>query len=117
MSPSTYSGSVKGGRIDITGNGLPSSWPSPLFSISMQSNSIPYDVEVISTSPTLMCLNVPEGVDGQVYDIVILTPREQEKTLTFTQTTADTPQVSLLTTVPAAAGMISVSLNRTTHSS
>ena len=30
---------------------------------------------------------------------------------------SDTPQVSLLTTVPATAGMISVSLNRTTHSS
>ena len=74
LSSSTLSFSTKGGDLPIAGKGLPSEWPSSLFSITMVSNSIAMEVEVVSTSSTELKIKIPEGENSQVYTITILDP-------------------------------------------
>ena len=96
--------STEGGNLPIPGRGLPSQWPSPLFSISMVSNGIPIDVEVPETSPTRLSIKLPKGTNGQVYTIRIRDPNQAVHTVTVTQKSSVTPTLSILTSNPLSPG-------------
>ena len=108
--------STEGGNLPIAGKGLPSSWPSPLFSISIQSNSIFLDVEVVSTTPSQLTLRLPRGIDGQNYNIVLYTPNKISNLIIVEQKTSATPQLALITSMPIASGLQTIIMNRTSVS-
>ena len=54
--------STLGGTIVINGKGLPEKWPSSLFSLSLISNGIPYDVEPIETNANSLKIVLAEGM-------------------------------------------------------
>lgn len=61
-----------------------------------------------------MQITVPEGVASKSYSISLKNPTGQSLTATFTQTTAFTPSLQVLNTLPLASGSQTVKLNRTT---
>jgi hypothetical protein len=93
---------------------LPPTWPSPLFSIKILSNTVYYDPIVVSTSPTKLVLKVGPGFVNQSYSITIINPIKQSFTISFIQYQSATPAINLLTTSPKTMGAQAIQLNRTT---
>lgn len=112
-------GSIKGGSIWLKGYGLPQTWPSKLFTLIITTGSpaIPIPYQVVSTSSSIMEITVPEGLNNQSYSLSLNNPTNQTVSATFKQTTASTPTLQVLNTLPLASGSKLVRLNRTTLSS
>lgn len=113
ITSSTSTGSVKGGKLTIIGKGLPSEWPSKLFTIKM-TNTFYEDVKVLTSTPTKLELAIPEGINNQVHTVIITNPLQQKLTLTFTQLTSSTPSLTLTTSapLPLSAGIFTFQLTR-----
>lgn len=114
LNATAIDGSISGGAIILKGYGLPETWPSKLFTLTVTFNSIPIDVAVFSTNSSVMQVGVPKGIDGSAYTLTLKTPLELSVTATLTQRTNSTPTYSLLSTSPTASGSQLISLNRTT---
>lgn len=113
VSNTVISSSVKGGKITINGQGLPSEWPSKMFSIKVLTNTFYQSPSVITASATKLELSIPEGVPSQTWVVTISNPVEETFTTTVTQSTSSTPTLNVLTTSPQSAGSLSIDLNRT----
>ena len=108
-------GSIKGGSIWLKGFGLPQTWPSKLFTLIITTGSpaIPIPYKVVSTSSSIMEITVPEGLSNQSYSLSLSNPTSQTVNATFKQTTASTPTIQVLNTLPLSSGSQLVRLNRT----
>ena len=60
--------------VEISGQGLPTVWPSTLFSMKLVSNGLPYDVDVHSVNSGAITINLPEGTADQVYTLTFQDP-------------------------------------------
>ena len=112
FNPTSYSGSVEGGHITLTGEGLPTGWPSKLFTIEVSVGGILKDPVVVSSSPTELVLEAPAGSNGVSYSISLIDPIELTSTATFTQSTSSTPSLALSTTTATAGSLTTVSLTQ-----
>lgn len=111
LTSSTLGGSTKGGAIFVNGFGLPSEWPSRLWTLTVTVNSLPVSVTVLSTSPSQLQIQVPEGTSIS-YSITLNNPISQPVTATFTQTSTNTPTLNLLTSSPLASGSQTIQINK-----
>lgn len=115
FSPTSYTGSVNGGSMVLTGSGFPSKWPAQLFTMTSTANSLPALVNVLSINSSRIELAVPPGPDGTKYTISLTNPSGTPISATFTQSLASTPVVTLVTSSPVAAGSVNIKLNRITY--
>lgn len=74
VSSTAISSSIKGGIVTINGQGLPTEWPSKLFTLKLRTNSFYYTPTIVSASSTKLQLSLPEGVSGQVHSLTLTNP-------------------------------------------
>lgn len=112
-------GSLLGGKLTITGKGLPESWPDSNWIIQIKSanTQMLITVNVLSTSPTQLVLAMPPST-GDTFTISITDPANVIYTNRYTQSLASTPTINLTsTTTTVASGSASTfTLNRTSPS-
>lgn len=85
-----------------------------MFTITATLNSIPINVNILSTSSSVLQILAPPSLTtSSSYSLNIKTPVGQVLTPTFTQTSANTPSINLLNTSAVSSGLNTISLNRT----
>ena len=106
--------STLGGTIVINGKGLPEKWPSSLFSLSLISNGIPYDVEPIETNANSLKIVLAEGMVNQIWSFTIKNPIDEVHKMNIKLASENTPSLSLVTSSPIDADIENeIVLNRT----
>jgi len=107
--------SIHGGQVTIQGNGLPSTWPSTHYNdFLLTANSKSFTLDVVSSSATELVINLPAVTASTEYVLTIKSPSGSIRTAMFSQTTAATPTVTVVSpTTASASGVVSVQLNRT----
>lgn len=112
---STSSLSVNGGQVKIRGTGFPSVWPNTYynkFSFLLGSKNLP--LNITSISPSEIVLTIPAGSNGRAYSLSITTPMGVTKSISFSQQTASTPKVNLISSPTIQPNTLSlVTLNNT----
>jgi hypothetical protein len=106
--------SLKGCKINITGHGLPASWPHKNFQLKILANTTFIDANVIASNPTFLTLAIPETAYGTAYKITIQSPINGDiGTYTFSSQSTYTAQIQLSTPASATASAGSIALNFT----
>ena len=97
LTTTSYSGSVEGGCISLVGHGLPTEWPSKLFTVIITSldDGISQDIEVISSTSSVLELKINAGSADKAYRVKVTDPNENILSATFTQRLASTPKAIL----------------------
>jgi len=105
--------STNGGRLTISGTGLPAAWPNTLFLGELtSSNGLGQTLDIVSMSTTEWVINIPAGVDGQTFTFKITDHHGNERSTTTTLMTSATESLTLTSAASAAPGTLSVSLDR-----
>lgn len=106
--------SLKGCKANITGRGLPASWPHKNFQLKILANSTFIDANVIASTPTFLTLAIPETLYGTTYKITIQSPINGDiGTYSFSSKANYTAQIQLSTPASATAPAGSIALNFT----
>lgn len=99
----------------LTGLGLPSAWPSRLFTLTIiTQDGLPIPLKVLSASTSKLEVAIPEVLGSTTYNISLKSPIDLTTTAQYIQESASTPAVSIAT--PSAAispGLQTVTLTKT----
>ena len=93
--------SVKGGRVTVSGRGLPERWPHPSFILKMTQAGQVVKPKIVSTSATAMVFDLPESSHGTVFAWSMKSPQNNWVSASVTARDSHTPAMSLSTTTSA----------------
>lgn len=106
--------SVAGAVLTCTGSGFPISLPDPMFSFVLTTNGVVLPLEVLSLTPTSISINIPPGVNNQVFTLGGNGPDASGNKFSknVTISTNNTPTVNVLSPLPLTPGEVTVVLDR-----
>ena len=100
ITPSTLS--TNGGRVVITGTGLPATWPNSNFALTVKSGNTVIAPNVFATKPTDLTLLLPPSSNS--YTVNLITPLGARIVKTVFVSTANTPNLTLSSASTVSSG-------------
>jgi hypothetical protein len=100
ITPSTLS--LNGGRVVITGTGLPARWPNSNYALTIKAGNNVVASNVFDTNPTALTLLLPTSSNS--YTITLITPLGSKITKTVLVSSANTPNLTLSSTTTVTSG-------------
>ena len=94
--------SLNGGRVVLTGSGLPASWPNSNFALTITSGSTVVAPNVFDASPSGLTLLLPASSSD--FTISVISPLNGKIALKVAVSSSNTPNLTLSSASSVAAG-------------
>jgi hypothetical protein len=87
--------STNGGKVTISGTGLPGSWPNANFMLSIMAGGALVQPQVLLSSPSMMVLLLPAMPAGTTFAITLVSPLQNSVGVSVASKASSTPALTL----------------------
>lgn len=108
--PSTFS--TNGGRVVLSGYGLPNGWPNINYALKITQNNNVIQPFIFSATPTAFTLILPPSTSGDVFNISLTFPNKGTLSSIITSATANTPVLAITSLPTVSPGNIQFSFSQ-----